>query len=139
MLTLATFIALYATATLFGAMVFFSAVIAPLVFTKLDGPIAGGFIRQLFPWYYLVIIILAALAALALLPNRPLDGAWMAGVVAAGIVSRQVLMPRINRVRDAVLAGEHARERTFSRLHRLSVWINIVQMGIVGVVLARFA
>jgi len=37
----------------FGGMTFFSAVVAPLVFTKLRPDIAGSFIREIFPWYYL--------------------------------------------------------------------------------------
>lgn len=40
-----------AVATLFGSMAFFTGVIAPLVFTKLEAAVAGGFIRALFPWY----------------------------------------------------------------------------------------
>jgi hypothetical protein len=39
----------------FGGMTFFSAVMAPLVFTKLPFDTAGAFIRQVFPWYYLTI------------------------------------------------------------------------------------
>jgi len=35
----------------FGGMIFFSAVMAPLVFTKLPFETAGAFIRQVFPWY----------------------------------------------------------------------------------------
>ena len=61
-----TIMGLFATALLFGSMVFFSAVMAPLVFTKLDAETAGRFIRQVFPWYYLTVITLAAVAGLSL-------------------------------------------------------------------------
>jgi len=55
-LTLATdLIAGLALAVAFGGMTFFSAVVAPLVFVKLPAATAGGFIRELFPWYYLTL------------------------------------------------------------------------------------
>ena len=44
-------IGLISVATIFGSMVFFSCVVVPLVFIKLDGPTAGNFIRNIFPWY----------------------------------------------------------------------------------------
>ena len=43
----------FATGILLGAMLFFSGVMAPLIFTKLEADVAGRFIRQVFPWYYL--------------------------------------------------------------------------------------
>ena len=47
-------IGLISVATIFGSMVFFSCVVAPLVFIKLDGPTAGNFIRNIFPMVLLV-------------------------------------------------------------------------------------
>jgi hypothetical protein len=127
----------FATAILLGAMVFFSAVMAPLIFTKLEADVAGRFIRQVFPWYYLTIIALGSLAALAVVFFRPADAMALACVALAGVIARQTLMPSINRARDAVLAGETVAGNRFSRLHRLSVWINALQIITVGVVLAR--
>lgn len=132
------YLSLFATATLFGGMVFFSAVMAPLIFVKLGGENAGRFIRQVFPWYYLFVVALAALAALALLFSRPVDGAILAGVAGVGVATRKILMPRINRARDAMLGGDPVSEKRFSRLHRLSVWINAAQILAIAVVLARF-
>ena len=48
-------VAALALALTFGGMTFFSAVFTPLVFAKLSMKIAGPFIRQVFPWYYLTI------------------------------------------------------------------------------------
>lgn len=124
-----------ATDLLLGAMVFFSAVMAPLIFSKLAGDVAGRFIRQVFPWYYLTIIALGGLAALALLRFHPLDALGLAGVAITGILTRQVLMPRINRARDASVAGDAGTR--FWRLHRLSVWINALQIIATGTILAR--
>lgn len=132
------YVSLFATATLFGAMVFFSAVMAPLIFTKLEPELAGGFIRQVFPWYYLMVIGMGAVATLALAILRPLDAAIVAGVTAAAVAARQILMPAINRARDAMLAGDETARTRFSRRHRLSVWINAAQIVAVAIVLARF-
>lgn len=131
--------ALFATALLFGAMVFFSAVMAPLIFVKLGGETAGPFIRQVFPWYYLVVIVLSAVAAAALAFARPVEAVVMAAVCALTLGLRQGLMPMINRARDRV-AGQHAvQDKRFSRLHRLSVWINGGQIIAVGYVLTGLA
>ena len=115
-------------AILLGAMLFFAAVVAPLVFTGLDAATAGRFIRRMFPWYYLTIFVLARLATLLLLSGGPNNGAIMALVAAGAALSRQVLMPRINRLRDAQLAGDTEAGPRFDRLHRLSVWINSAQI-----------
>lgn len=129
---------LFATALLFGAMAFFSAVMAPFIFTRLDAETAGRFIRQVLPWYYLTLITLAGVAALSLTFSRVPDAVALAAVAAVGVIARQVLMPRNNRARDAAHEGEAKARKRFSRLHRLSVWINAAQMLAVAIVLARF-
>jgi hypothetical protein len=119
-----------ALALAFGAMTFFSAVMAPLVFTKLPFETAGGFIRQVFPWYYLTVGGVSAVAALALLLGADGPAALLAAVTAAGFwFARQVLMPSINAARDA---KETAR---FERLHRVSVVINAAQWLLVAAAL----
>lgn len=133
------FLALLVVATTWGSMVFFATVMAPLVFTKLDADTAGRFIRQVFPVYYQVLAIAAAVAAVFLLGAdfAGARGAMIAAavamlLVAAGfLVSRQLLMPRINVLRDAAKGGDAAAEREFSLLHRASVWINTGQMLVV--------
>lgn len=128
-----------AVATLFGSMAFFTGVIAPLVFTKLEADVAGRFIRALFPWYYLVIIGCSVLATAALAVHDP-TGALIMGLVAAGgLVSRQILMPLINRHRDRALAGDATADRWFARLHRLTVLINLLQIIASLIVLIRLA
>ena len=128
---------LVAVATLFGAMAFFSGVVAPLVFVKLDGASAGRFLRGIFPWYYLVIALLSLLALASFLAIDLLDAAIMALVALGALVSRQTLMPRINHHRDRMLAGDAAAANSFSRLHSLSVWINGAQLLATLVVLVR--
>ena len=52
-----------AVASHFGSMLFFSCVVAPLVFIELDAAAASRFIRRLFPWYYAVVGALALIGA----------------------------------------------------------------------------
>ena len=45
-------ISIYLTAMVLGIMLFFSFIIAPVVFTTLDEDNARKFIRRIFPFYY---------------------------------------------------------------------------------------
>ena len=115
----------------FGGMTFFSIVVAPLVFTKLPPETAGGFIRQMFPWYYLTMGATTLLALVAMIPAQyegpASEGVLTLAVLSGFIFARQVLMPSINRARDAELAGRETAGRRFARLHRTSVLINGLQ------------
>ncbi len=122
-------VGLISVATLFGSMAFFSGLVAPFTFTTLDAATAGRFVRGLFPWYYLVIAGLSLLATVSLVAVRPLEAAVMALVALGAFASRQLLMPRINDHRDRMLGGDAKAEKGFSRLHRLTVWINAAQLA----------
>jgi hypothetical protein len=60
--SLSYLVATLALALTFGGMTFFSAVMAPLVFDKLPLKVAGPFIRQVFPWYYLTMGVAVLIA-----------------------------------------------------------------------------
>jgi len=128
---------LVAAACLLGGMVFFAAILAPLVFTKLDGATAARFIRATFPRYYLYVAIAAALGGVGLVWHDWLSGAVLLAVALVTAWLRQGLMPTLNRLRDAGLAGDAASNARFDRMHRVSVYVNMVQMVAVLVVVAR--
>ena len=110
-----------------GAMLFFSACVAPLVFMRLQPDIAGRFIRALFPWYYGFGFIGSSLSALLCARTAP-GAAGLAFATALGfLVARQALMPAINAARDASMA-DAAAARRFERLHRASVAVNLLQV-----------
>lgn len=110
-----------------GAMLFFSACVAPLVFMRLQPDIAGRFIRGLFPWYYGFGLIGSSLSALLCARTAP-GAAGLAFATALGFMfARQTLMPAINAARDASMADTVAARR-FERLHRASVALNLVQV-----------
>lgn len=132
-------IALYATAILLGAMLFFSFVVTPVVFKKLDGENAARFLRALFPLYYSIIIVLGALAALMLaLAAQPMPAAAMAVTAALAVLTRQVLIPQLDAQRAGRAAGDAVAVRVFRRLHGLSMVINLAQMLAVAGVLSIF-
>ena len=129
-------------AAAFGGMVFFSGVMAPLIFTQLPAEVAGGFIRRVFPWYYLAIGSLSLLAFVCMLAIAgPISWETLAmfTVVIGFVIARQWLMPRINRARDAALAGDRSAGHRFDVLHRSSVAINGIQLLIITVLLVRLS
>ena len=133
-------VALYATALLLGTMTFFSFVLTPLVFARLEAAVAAGFVRGLFPVYYLIILVGGAVAALGLgLAARPVPAAIMGLVAAFAALTRQLLIPRLDALRAAKEAGEQTAVRQFAALHRFSVIINMTQIVAVAAVLSLFA
>ncbi len=137
-MTILALIALFATTLLLGGMVFFAALVAPLVFRVLPAEPGGQFIRALFPRYYLWVASSAAAAAVALFPFSKPDAGIMAAVAGLAVWLRQVLMPRINAASDRVKAGDMAAKPGFDRGHRLSVIANLLQMVAAAVVLVGF-
>ena len=128
-----------AAACLLGGMVFFGAVMAPLVFTKLDAASSGPFIRATFPRYYRYVLVAAALGAAGLAVPDPVSAVVLALVGAVTVWLFWGLMPRINALRDAELAGDVDAAPRFARLHRASVSVNMVQLLAVLFVVARIA
>jgi len=136
-MVMVTFIALFAMALLLGGMVFFSAVVAPLVFMRLPADHAGRFIRALFPFYYLFVLVSAALGACAMAWVDPAAAVVLAAIALITLWLRQGLMVRINRLSDALRNGEPTVRRGFDRAHRLSVLVNMAQILAAGWCLAR--
>ena len=133
------YLALLATAALFGGMALYSFGFAPLVFRSFAAEEAGRFIRLAFPWYYLFVIACSALAAILLLAASDGPSAVAMAVAAAiGLLARQGLMPWINAAREGRAAGDPAAARRFGRLHGLSVLLNLVQLALAAWVLHRF-
>jgi Domain of unknown function (DUF4149) len=130
-------IAILATAAAFGGMLFFAAVVAPLVFTKLPAPTAGAFIRQCFPVYYLAMAGCTAVAALFAMPGTSADALVLATVAAGFIYAWLGLLPRIDQARDRASAGDTQAIARFRRLHRASTVLNALQLVAVAAALIR--
>jgi hypothetical protein len=120
-------IALVLVAFVFGAMVFFAAVVTPVLFRRLSREAAGEALRRLFPAYYMTLGCAAAAAAVvyAVDASPASFNAMLLAAVAAGFfLARFVLLPRIDAARPA--PGEASPH--FSRLHRFSVVLNLAQL-----------
>jgi hypothetical protein len=114
-----------------GAMIFFSAVVAPTVFKVLPEASAGKFLRALFPRYFLVNGLAAMLAGV--IAWRALESVLL---VASGVLLltlRVVAVPIINAARDDMLAEQPGAASRFELWHRSSVILNVVEMLVLSV------
>ena len=127
------FVAL-ALAALFGGMCFFGAVVAPAVFINLPLPVAGPFIRTLFPLYYAYIAGFGVLAGVLLLAQREAGRALVSFIVVAVTLWLWFwLIPHLDAFRAV---GDVA---AFNRGHNVSVYINAAQLLAVLWLLVRAA
>lgn len=128
-------IGLILVALVLGGMMFFACIMTPLVFTKLPPAISGPFIREAFPVYSLAMAILTFLAGALFFGSQVSLLLFL--VFAMFIFGWKVLMPIINKYRDAQLAGDLSSTKPFERLHRASVVLNTFQLIIVAVVFVQ--
>ncbi len=133
---LLSLVAIVLVAILFGSMVFFAGVMAPLTHRKLPPEVAGAFLREVFPVYYLVMVTVALLGAAAAFKPNPIAGAALALVAMGFVYARLFLLPRINRLRDE---PDSAGDGAFRRLHHQSVVINLSQIVLALVILLALA
>ena len=125
---MAKLVAILATAASFGGMLFFAAVVAPLVFARLPTPAASAFIRQVFPVYYVVMAGCTALAAVSSTAIAPADALLLAAVSVAFLFARLVMLPRMDQMRERASRGDTAAAARFRLLHRLSTVLNGLQL-----------
>ncbi len=120
-----------------GAIVFFSAFVAPAAFSVLDRESAGRLVSTVFPRYYVFGFVLGIIAFVGLVgrvvPSREVP--WvpfvllllMLGMNAFALV---VLLPQLQALRPVTPGASLA----FARLHLLSVFLNVATM-LVGLTL----
>lgn len=126
-----------ACALLLGGMVTFTAFFARQVFAKLPDETARDFIRAVFPSYYLLMAVFAAIGAAALAAIRPWDALALAIAAAGFVFAREWLMPWAQRLYAAREAGQPGAAERFARVHRQSALLNLLQMVAALGVLAR--
>ena len=107
-----------------GMMIFFSFVLAPMIFKILDSANAGKFVRKIFPYYYFVnLIFLSAAVILFYLISSLSAEFYITLILALSFIFAQfILMPLINKLKD------NKQETKFKYAHGFSVVINFVQM-----------
>ena len=113
-----------------GSVVFQSFIVAPAVFGSLDADAARSFLRTLFPRFFRLNLLTASLACAALVVSGVLTGwstleIWSAAATATmalAMFASLAVVPAINAARDQGPAGE----KTFSRLHLLTVLLTVM-------------
>ncbi|MDC3008027.1 DUF4149 domain-containing protein [Candidatus Pelagibacter sp.] len=117
-------VSIYLTAMILGIMLFFSFVIAPVVFTTLDEDNARKFIRRIFPFYYNVNLMISFVILLIFLflSKLGVDFYLILLITILFATSNYFLMPLINKYRD------EKQDKKFKYSHFISVVINFVQM-----------
>ena len=117
-------LSIYLIAMILGIMLFFSFVIAPVVFTTLDKDNARNFIRRIFPFYYNVNLAISFIVLLLFLflSKLGVDFYLILLITILFAISNYLLMPLINKYRD------EKQDKKFKYSHFISVVINFVQM-----------
>ena len=117
-------LSIYLIAMILGIMLFFSFVIAPVVFTTLDEDNARKFIRRIFPFYYNVNLAFSFVILLIFLflSKLGVDFYLILLITILFATSNYLLMPLINKYRD------EKQDKKFKYSHFISVAINFVQM-----------
>ena len=113
---------LVAAATL-SFMIFFPLVVATSVFKVLDEKQSSKFLRIFFPKYYLYGFVLSfAGVILSIYFENKLSILTYSFIVVGFLFSRQILTPMVNKAKDS------NDETKFNKLHKLSVFINFLQI-----------
>ena len=123
----------YLASGILGIMLFFSFAIAPIIFKSLDEKNARNFIRNIFPYYYSINLILSILAVICFVILNLYEFSFylILAVTILFAFSQFVLMPMINKFRDT------NQTKKFNYSHGVSVLINIIQMICLVVILIK--
>ena len=107
-----------------GMMIFFSFVLAPMIFKILDAENAGKFVRKIFPYYYFVnlIFLLIAIILFFVISLISINFYITLALAISFIFAQFILMPLINKLKD------NNEEKKFKYAHGTSVLINFIQM-----------
>ena len=107
-----------------GMMIFFSFILAPMIFKILDPENAGKFVRKIFPYYYFVNLVFLLIVVILFLLNSKINFEFyiIVSLVISFIFAQFILMPFINKLRD------NNEDNKFKYAHGFSVAINFLQM-----------
>lgn len=119
-------------ALLFGGMVLYSFGFAAFVFSALPADLAGPLLRKAFPHFYAFVAVTALVAAGLAGPSKVLAASVLLLIALTTVLTRQLLMPAINRATDT-----QAKTR-FKVLHTVSVLVTLAHMGAAGFLLAQW-
>ena len=121
----------YLTSIILGIMLFFSFIVAPITFTVLNEESSRKFIRKIFPYYYIVNLVISFLVLIffVIQKNFSLNFYLILTVAILFALSNYVLMPLINKYKD------ENQDKKFKYSHFISVVINFIQMIFLVIIL----
>ena len=107
-----------------GTMIFFSFIVAPVIFKVLDAVNAGKFVRKIFPFYYMINLIILSLVVILIIYNSKINTDFYLVLFLALLFAFLlfILMPMINKFKD------NNEDKKFDFSHKFSVILNFVQM-----------
>lgn len=123
------------TALLLGGMSFFSFVLTPVAFSRMEPAVGSTVIRTMFPVYYRVMAALSVSASLLVAGTA--DALALAIVGGVFVAVLLMLRPRIARAREERDRGDFAAEKRFRFLHSASMAINLGQIAAVAIIFVR--
>ncbi|MBL61661.1 MAG: hypothetical protein CMI85_06020 [Candidatus Pelagibacter sp.] len=114
-----------------GIMLFFSFILAPMIFKVLSPENAGIFVRAIFPYYYLVNLLILGVISIFYIFYKTftLDFYLILTTALLFLFNLIFLMPKINQYKD------QKNERAFKISHFISVIINFSQLIALGIIL----
>ena len=114
-----------------GVMLFFSFVLAPMIFKVLPPDNASVFVRAIFPYYYLVNLFILSIISSFYIFNKTFVLDFYLILISALLFFFNLiyLMPKINKFKD------QQKEKAFKISHFISVIINFMQLIALGIVL----
>ena len=114
-----------------GVMLFFSFVLAPMIFKVLPPDNASVFVRAIFPYYYLVNLFILSIISSFYIYNKTFVLDFYLILISALLFFFNLvyLMPKINKFKD------QQKEKAFKISHFISVIINFMQLIALGIVL----
>ena len=114
-----------------GVMLFFSFILAPMIFKVLPPDNASIFVRAIFPYYYLVNLLILSIISFFYIYYQTFVLDFYLILISALLFFFNLiyLMPKINKYKD------QQNEKAFKISHLLSVIINFIQLIALGIVL----
>ena len=118
-----------------GIMIFFSAILAPVLFRRLGREGAGDVLHHLFPLYHKTVAIMALLAAVSLYIYR-IEALVLAAAAVLAILQLVLILPKTAALRLAA-REDAAAKAAFGRLHGISMLLNLTALILLAAVSLR--
>ena len=116
-------------ALLLGVMISFIVVTSPTIFKTLDEEHSKKFLRFIFPRLFNFCFLISTLMFLFFALAEFSFGMVVAIAISISfLINTYFLTPRINKMRDLMLAGDVGSEKQFKRLHFASVLLYLASM-----------